>query len=468
MDETTAHDLFFKRLTPLLTNTNMDEYGNYLGGYQEEVEKPSGFKRFFFACAGAYIRILEICPSEHTKYVGIGATIFLTACLAIISGSFAIYTLVDNAIVAFLFGLLWGALIFNLDRYIVSSLRKEGRVWHELGLAFPRLLLSVLISIVITKPIEVELFRNQINAELLEYTTMKEKEAESQLEAKLGLDSIYMELAYVDSVRRRYKQEKDGKPSSYDFDLVSGEFSRSKRLYDSLLKVYTPRIQANEKQRTFLWNKYATPIYETTASGEERLQKFDFPKKWQDRSDQLYRINKGLKEELAEKLTVVQKLEKERKGARDAFAQSMAEELTLLQSRREELITMKQEKEAIRKEQLPGALEAARRYGVGFPARIQVLEKMKDEDSSIWWTSNLIVALFILLETSPVFVKLISKRGPYDYLLSRIEHHKKVESLRYISDMNYDLNASMRLQSRQNGHAINGKTKDEIMIERNK
>ncbi|MEM6802779.1 MAG: DUF4407 domain-containing protein, partial [Bacteroidota bacterium] len=77
-----------------------------------------------------------------------------------------------------------------------------------------------------------------------------------------------------------------------------------------------------------------------------------------------------------------------------------------------------------------------------------VLEKMKADDSSIWWMSNLIVLLFILLETSPVFVKLITRRGPYDYLLSRIEHHKKVEALRHISDMNYDLNASMQLQAR--------------------
>ena len=92
---------------------------------------------------------------------------------------------------------------------------------------------------------------------------------------------------------------------------------------------------------------------------------------------------------------------------------------------------------------------------------------MKEEDSSIWWMSNLIVMLFILLETSPVFVKLITKRGPYDYLLSRIEHHKKVESLRYISDMNYDLNASMQLQSRKHKQRVNGHSVAEEVISEN-
>ncbi|MEL6732632.1 MAG: DUF4407 domain-containing protein [Bacteroidota bacterium] len=93
------------------------------------------------------------------------------------------------------------------------------------------------------------------------------------------------------------------------------------------------------------------------------------------------------------------------------------------------------------------------------------MERMKKADSSIWWTSNLIMLLFILIETSPVFVKLISKRGPYDYLLNRIEHSKKVESLRYISDINYDLNNSMRLQARQK--TLNGVQHEEQMYSDN-
>lgn len=420
------------------------------------------------------MRILEVCPSEHTKYVGIGATIFLTACLAVISGTFAIHTLVDNLFFSFLFGLLWGALIFNLDRYIVSSLRKEGKFWHEFGLAFPRLILAVLISIVITKPIEVELFRNQINSALLSYTTELEKDAEYQLDTRLGLDSIVMELAYVDSARREYKKQKSGKPDSYDFAEVSSEYSRAKSVYDSLLKVYSPRLKANEARRNYLWSQYAKPEYETNEEGEKRLVKWNFPQKWQDRSNQLYRINKKLNAELAERLATVQKLESERQGARDAFAQGMEEELRLLNTRRAELVLMKAEKDSIRRVELPMALETAKKYSVGFPARIQVLEQMKKGDSSIWWMSNLIILLFILLETSPVFVKLISKRGPYDYLLNRIEHHKKVESLRHISDMNYDLNAFIRLQSRKNGNGTgtsgtatsNGTTHGEIYVDK--
>jgi hypothetical protein len=278
----------------------MDNYSNYIdnSAYDEEVEPISGVKRFFFACAGSYMKILEACPSEHTKYVGIGATIFLTACMAVISGSFAIYSLIQNRIIAFFFGLLWGAMIFNLDRYIVSSIRKEGKAWHELGLALPRLILAVLISIVITKPIEVELFGNQINSEMFHYTTQLEKEAEAQLDDRLGLDSIRIQLHIIDSVRQEYKKLKEGKPTSFDFGEVSAEYKTSKATYDSLVKVYTPRIKANEARRNFLWNKYATKVFKDDGNGDKKFVRWDFPQKWQDRSNQLYKVNKRLQEKL--------------------------------------------------------------------------------------------------------------------------------------------------------------------------
>lgn len=432
----------------------MDGYSNY--NEYEEAPQPIGkVKRFFFACAGSYMKILEACPSEHTKYVGIGATIFLTACLAVISGSFAINSLVDNWFVSVPFGFLWGALIFNLDRYIVSSIRKEGRFWHEFGLALPRMILAVLISLVITKPIEVELFRNQIDSELFSYTAELQKEAEHKLDAKLGVDSLRTKLGEVDSLRKEYKKIREGKPTSFDFDEASQEYRVVKSAYDSIVTIYRPRIKANEQRRAYLWNTHAKKVYDTDATGKQVFKRWDFPKKYGEQSTRLYKLNKELEAEIEQRASEVQRLDDARRGAKAAFAENIEEELKLLAIQREELVAELDDRQALRAEALPGVRAKAQKYGVGLPAKIQTLEKMKEDDSSIWWMSNLLVLLFILLETSPVFVKLITKRGPYDYLLSRIEHHKKVESLRQISDMNYDLNANMQLQSRRSQN-ING------------
>ena len=79
-------------------------------------------QRFFIFCSGADTKILEQCsPGEQTKYAGIGATAFFTAVMAFIASAYALYTVFDNYISAIFFGFIWGLLIFNLDRFIVST-----------------------------------------------------------------------------------------------------------------------------------------------------------------------------------------------------------------------------------------------------------------------------------------------------------------------------------------------------------
>jgi len=112
-------------------------------------------KRFFIICSGSDTQILENCSTgEQNKYAGIGATVFFTAVMAFIAASYALFTVFDNLYTAIFFGLIWGLLIFNLDRYIVSTIKKTGNVIDELIQASPRILLAVIIAVVISKPLE--------------------------------------------------------------------------------------------------------------------------------------------------------------------------------------------------------------------------------------------------------------------------------------------------------------------------
>src|SRR5689334_8430677 len=122
-------------------------------------------KRFFIICSGAEPSILDDprCLTDRTKYAAIGATVLSTAVLASLSGGYAMYKTFQSGPKAVALGLLWGIIIFNLDRYIVSSLQrqridpsvspKERRKirLREFYLALPRLALAILISFVITR-----------------------------------------------------------------------------------------------------------------------------------------------------------------------------------------------------------------------------------------------------------------------------------------------------------------------------
>lgn len=126
-------------------------------------------QQFFIICSGADTDILKDCSKgEQNKYAGIGATVFFTALMAFIAASYALYTVFDNLFAAAGFGLVWGLLIFNLDRYIVSTIKKTGNVIDELIQASPRIILAVIIAVVISKPLELKIFEKEINQVLLE------------------------------------------------------------------------------------------------------------------------------------------------------------------------------------------------------------------------------------------------------------------------------------------------------------
>jgi hypothetical protein len=125
-------------------------------------------KRFFLLCSGVDSDIVISCSNgEQNNYAGIGATVFFTAIMAFIASSYALYTVFDNPYISIAFGIVWGFLIFNLDRFIVSTIKKRDSFLDELIQASPRIVLAIIIAIVISKPLEIKIFEKEINTVLL-------------------------------------------------------------------------------------------------------------------------------------------------------------------------------------------------------------------------------------------------------------------------------------------------------------
>lgn len=118
--------------------------------------------RLIIFCSGANKDILKLCPTEQDKFISIGLSVILTAILASISGGYSIYMTFGSMTPAVLFGLLWGAIIFNIDRYIVSStINVKGK--KLLFAIVPRVLISLILSVTISKPLELKLFDASIS-----------------------------------------------------------------------------------------------------------------------------------------------------------------------------------------------------------------------------------------------------------------------------------------------------------------
>ncbi len=120
--------------------------------------------KFLWWCAGAHQDLLKEYPSEHAKYSGLGGVILATFVLAAISAGYAIYSVFGNIIWTVMFALIWGVIIFNFDRFLVSTMRKYGISKNkQLWMAVPRMVLALLIGVTIARPLELKIFEKEID-----------------------------------------------------------------------------------------------------------------------------------------------------------------------------------------------------------------------------------------------------------------------------------------------------------------
>ncbi len=175
-------------------------------------------QKFFMLCSGADTSILNECSQgERNKYAGIGATVFFTAVMAFIASSYALFTVFDNVYFAVFFGFIWALLIFNLDRFIVTTIKKRDKFSSELFQAIPRILLAIIIAIVISKPLELKIFEKEINQILLEQKnelTLENKE-QLALQYKPKIESLEDDIANLKAEINSKETETNGLYETY-------------------------------------------------------------------------------------------------------------------------------------------------------------------------------------------------------------------------------------------------------------
>lgn len=223
-------------------------------------------QQFFLFCSGVDHSILEKCPTDRNKYMGIGATVFFTGVLAFFSSGYALFTVFESWWASLAFGLVWGLMIFNLDRYIVLSMKSYGKWWRDWLVALPRLALAILLAVVISKPLEMKIFEKEIKAELvtMEQEVFKQQEdrvrtryeaqiAENRAQIAALKSEIEAKTAARDALALQAVQEADGTGGSGQRNL--GPIYRAKKAdadnaqaeLDKTLATSQPLILEKEK-----------------------------------------------------------------------------------------------------------------------------------------------------------------------------------------------------------------------------
>ncbi|MCY1514358.1 hypothetical protein D9M68_488900 [compost metagenome] len=205
--------------------------------------------RFFWFCSGVHQETLSKHPTEENKYIGIGATIFFTGLFAALSGGYAMYFVFKGGSMAWLFaiffGLIWGLAIFNLDRYIVSSLDKNASAKRQLLQATPRILLAIMIGMVISRPLELKIFDKEIK-ERLKVSYLNGQRAKIDTLNKAFDKKYTMELGKLNDL----KQQRDSMAATIKTDRqkLNYEIFGNKTTETSGIMGYGPYAKRKEQE----------------------------------------------------------------------------------------------------------------------------------------------------------------------------------------------------------------------------
>jgi hypothetical protein len=309
---------------------------------------------FFIFCSGAVNSVLKRCPTDLNKYHGIGATIFFTGIFSALSAGYALYTVFQSYIASTFFAILWGMMIFNLDRYIVSGMRKKNNILKEIAMAAPRVVLAVFIGIVIATPLELKLFESEINAEIgmMQQETYKEQD---------------------DLLKKRYEA---------DMKVVNDEISL---LRSKLNKADEERII---RTREALAEADGTGGSKIRAMGNIYRAKA----KAADKSEQDYQLLYAeINPKLEEQMEKLKSIELQRKSDMENLSRASL---------------------------------------TGFASRLKALNRLSVREEAIKIAGFFITLLFLLIECSPILVKLISERSPYDQRLDILETEYRLAHLK--------------------------------------
>jgi hypothetical protein len=332
-----------------------------------ELPESSKIMRFLWQCAGGDRYILERATySDQIKYMCLGGIVFATGAMAGLAGGYAFYTIfeprgsaienpidIQTVILAIFFGVIWGLMIFNIDRFIVTSTGKgdgtEAITISELKSAFPRIIMGVIIAMTISKPVEIRMFKTEIDI------VLREKQIEQQSQYQAKVDKTYSEREKI--------LEKEFGTISKDRDDLNNRIKNAEKEYIDQLN---GRVEGSVPGD----GKLAGALKSKLDDLSNQLKDFD--------------SKNGLN-------------------------------LIELNKRKNDLRVAK-EKERNNNEKIANGLD-------GLLERIKIAHEV-----SGFWISLFITLLFMAIELTPIFFKLMLTKTTYDFLAENRDELIKAEN----------------------------------------
>ncbi|VXB59259.1 conserved membrane hypothetical protein [Microbacterium sp. 8M] len=366
--------------------------------------RPQGwFWRRLAILGGADGAILDRVPSEQPRFVQMFFVLAGTALVSALSMLFALTTGVQVLVwIAVPLAVVWALLIFNLDRFLTSTMRSTRSVWRLLGLAIPRVLMAAIIGFVVAEPIVLQAFHNDIAREV---TATNLVQAQSDQKAvtsgpeKKALDAASQRLADLQN-----------QASTGIVKGTSSDSASQKAAQDTVTKI-TAQMADQQKvidQARALYQCELTGEGAGTVPGCTGVQgdgaSSDAAKSQLDQAQQTY---DALAAQLRQANTDLESADASSKSA------TSASEAQNRQQAKDQLPAAEQAyRTALDAYNARAAEVAGTNAGaVGLLSQISALDRLSAKEPVLGFAHWLIAALFFMIELLPVIVKVLTSWG---------------------------------------------------------
>ncbi|PTT16445.1 DUF4407 domain-containing protein [Microbacterium sp. HMWF026] len=352
---------------------------------------------------GADNDVLDEVPEEVPRFVQMFLVLAGTALVSALSMMFALLTGVRVSILlAIPLAIVWGLIIFNLDRFLTSTMRSTKNLFRLLGLAMPRVIMAALIGIVVAEPLVLQIFQNDINREVNSTNVtqaLTDQDAVTNGPEKQALDAATAQVSALEN------QAATGIVAGTS--STSAEAAAAQQTVDQL----TQQLAA---QQTVIDQARAVYQCELTGQGAGTVPGCTGVAGDGASSDaaqaQLQQAQSGY-DSLSAQLQQAQSTLASANNAGAAAAASSAD--ANKQQAEDQLPAARAQYESALAAYNARASSVAdgNAGAVGLLSQITALERLSDREPVLRWAHYLIAALFFMIELLPVLVKVLTGFG---------------------------------------------------------
>ena len=397
----------------------------------------SWVQKLLWNVAGAETPILEKCQTDHKKFSAIGATILMTAFIALCAGTSAAWYFTQKGTDesgafgwSLAFGIIWATLIFCIDRSLVITLKKkeDRKVTWWVVPFISRAALAIIVAFMVSIPLELVIFEDYIKGNEENFEANQIAILGDQLKSNSGEDVLNTRISDADVTLKKLDKEatKLGKeadelqkkinnleaakknPQSKAFRDAQSRFNTASQNYNTALSKYNEyrRLHPDAISNPYTSQKNNASSAKSSASSDMAVAR----RAWVE--EKQAEINKLIPQRDAK---IAEKQQKDQ-----TYNTTLTSQLSD-KGRAQEAASQREIKEASKQEKLA--------KGNHFIKNFQILEYsvwQRDKDGNLTDSTQLMFlwlvrVLFFIVEILPTVVKIVSPVGSYERMIAAEE-----------------------------------------------